>query len=125
MQNRNGGKNRTQLGDITCIDPRGSWLVQNFILECKFYADLDLLSGFLKNKGRLAKFWRDLHKLAGKHEGLNPLLIARQNRTETLVLFDKRGREFFMAFKGKVPFLLESKPLNAWVCLFERVFPTE
>lgn len=97
IQNRKGIVNKTQLGDITSVDPRGRWVTDNFFIECKFYGDLDLESSILIDRGRLSKFWRKVVKEA-KNAKRHPLLIAKQNRTPILVLTTLNGLKCFNTF---------------------------
>ncbi len=85
------GKTRSsQAGDITSIDPVGSWLTDRFIIENKHYADLDIASGILANTGRLHKFWVDL--VAVSHAiGKMPLLIAKENHRSVLLILSSKG----------------------------------
>ena len=97
IQNRKGIANKTQLGDITCVHKAGLWITDNFFIECKFYGDLDLESSILIGRGKLAKFWRKAVKEA-KNCKRHPLLIAKQNRTPTLVLTTQEGLKCFNTF---------------------------
>lgn len=125
IQNRKGGGNKTQLGDISAIDGWGETLTLNFVFECKFYRKLDLESSLLFNRGKLARFWKQLVALAHKHNR-HPVLIARQNRTETLVVLDYQGlktlRQEWGLGNSRVLILVHSETMKASVCLFKEVF---
>ena len=83
---RKAGKMRSaQSGDISAIHPLGAPLVAQFIVECKFYASLDLESFVFRSCGKLWGFWERLKKDSAS-ESKSPMLIAKQNRTDTLVL---------------------------------------
>lgn len=126
VQSRKGIKNTNQAGDITCIDERGAWLTDLFCIESKFYKSLDLEASLLLGKGKLAAFWRSHYKVS-KSVDRAPLLIARQNRTPTLVILDAKGLSKFRTY---APGLVEAYPvvvankLNppAMVYLFDKVF---
>lgn len=120
VQHRRGIKNQTQAGDISCVHPAGHFLTENFVLECKFYRDLDIEASLLTNRGKLAAFWKVLQALASKHER-HPLLIAKQNRTDTLVLFDRPGYSVFKTYKGTPKLLIESHLMGALVCMYNDV----
>ena len=107
-QAKKGIKNQSQAGDITCIHPDGNWLTQYFVIECKFYADLNLSSSILFGKGKLAGFWRDLNLVAGKANKY-PLLIAKQNRIEPLVIMDDNGLRTFKTFGNNVDIILTTR----------------
>ncbi len=98
VQNRKGGANQTQLGDLTCVHEAGQWLTAHFVIECKFYADLDIEAGLLTGRGKLAGFWRELCKLSRRHRR-HPMLIAKQNRSGTLLILDEAGSSRFSTFR--------------------------
>ena len=125
LQRRKGVKNTTQVGDITCVFDKGHWLTQVFYIEVKFYKDLDLASSLLFGKGKLAKFWRETVEKANEVER-EPLLVARQNRTDALVLFSRSGLHKFKSFNYSPSVILTSFPIspeaNAKVCLYQETF---
>jgi hypothetical protein len=79
---KRGEKNTTQTGDITAVHPDGNKLTNNFVIECKKYKDLDVASGLLFGRGRLAKFWAQAYR-ESHIVGKMPLLIAKQNNMES------------------------------------------
>lgn len=86
---RKGEKHLSQGGDVSAIDPAGAPLTERFCIEIKFYKDLDL-TGLWFGRGMLYNFWvkaRDDARRFGKE----PMLIAKQNRYETLVLVSSRS----------------------------------
>ena len=124
VQNRKGGKNRSQLGDLTCVHEAGHWLTNLFTVECKFYASLQIESSLLFGKGLLADFWRVHCKLARKHDR-HPILIAKQNRRPALVLFDAAGLHSFRAVGHHATPILECLTIRqrtTYVCFFDEVF---
>jgi hypothetical protein len=78
-----------QVGDLSCIDPAGHHFINAFIVECKFYSDLNI-TGLLTGKGKLLEFWGVLKKQSRDYHKF-PMLVARQNRMQSLVCFDKSG----------------------------------
>lgn len=74
-----------QAGDITAIAPEGHPVTDMLYIECKFYRDLQFARFVLHNKGTLAKFWRETRTQA-KRYGKLPVLIAKENRGDVLVL---------------------------------------
>lgn len=117
-------RDSSQAGDISCVHPAGAWLVENFVIECKFYKDLSLMSSLLERKGLLAKFWREVRKLAKKH-GKEPLLIARQNRTRTLVLTTSNGHHVLSVWRADTPtYLIHSKVLKCLVLDYKEFMRT-
>ena len=95
-QGKKGDDN--QAGDITCVHEAGRWLTEYFVIECKFYSDLDIEAFILSNKGKLAKFWNEVRLLAKRHKK-TPMLIAKQNRTKTLLLLTTSGVNSFDVFR--------------------------
>lgn len=80
----------TQAGDICAIHPAGNWMAENFLIECKFYKSLDIASGLLTGRGRLAAFWARTCRDAIRHKK-RPMMIAKENRTPTLLLLTDEG----------------------------------
>jgi hypothetical protein len=85
------GKRRSaQDGDISAIRNEGHSLCELFNIECKFYKNLNLLGMFseLKTRG-VNEFWTVLNRKCGLHK--LPMLIAKQNRMEEIVVLSQRG----------------------------------
>lgn len=72
-------------GDISATAPEGHILTDDFYIECKRYADLNLASFIFKGVGKLASFWKEAIEQAEAHNKI-PMLIAREDRGETFVL---------------------------------------
>lgn len=72
-------------GDICAVGAAGHALTDVFFVECKNYRDLSLENFFVKQSGILAEFWARCFEEAHKHRKI-PMLIAKQNRTPTLVV---------------------------------------
>lgn len=75
-----------QAGDITSIDPLGQKLIDTFVIECKFYKNIQLhslLFGTPKNNS-IFEFWRVLNEKASELEK-DPMLIIKQNGMPTLL----------------------------------------
>jgi hypothetical protein len=73
-----------QAGDVSAQHPDGHRLTEHFYIECKHYRDLDI-GAFLLKRGKLYAFWKQTCKEAAYRER-QPMLIAKQNRMQTLVL---------------------------------------
>jgi hypothetical protein len=84
LLHRKGKAAQNSAGDITATGEEGYALTDPFFIECKFYKKLGLEAFAVKNSGPLWNFWRTAIKEAAKH-GKAPLLIAKQNGTETFV----------------------------------------
>jgi len=83
---KTGKKLRRQAGDISATSEEGCKLTNMFFVECKHYADLNVLPFLLGRKtGKLAGFWRVACREARKHDK-QPMLIAKQNMFPTFVL---------------------------------------
>lgn len=88
---RKGFSNRTQTGDISAIDPQGSRLTDRFMVECKFYRDLNLKGLFDKDKKEgFSSFWDKCQQDAEKASKL-PMLVAKQNQARALVGLNLNG----------------------------------
>jgi hypothetical protein len=85
IQLRRDVLNQTQAGDISSIDILSHWLIRDFTIECKHYADLEFTSGFLSNSGSLHRFWQSLVKITIPRNK-SPMLIAKQNHRPTVML---------------------------------------
>jgi len=83
---KKAGRDVRQAGDITAVAPEGHALTDHYYIECKSYKKLDLDSFILDGKGQLAKFWLETIKQAARHKR-KPILIAKENRRESLVIF--------------------------------------
>ncbi len=81
---------KTQGGDITAIDPIGNKLTDKYMVECKFYKNIQLHSMlFAKPKSNsIYAFWMELHKKS-KELDKDKLLIIKQNNLPTLMGIDK------------------------------------
>ena len=123
VQAKKGIKNTTQAGDITCIDSLGSWLTNDFVIECKHYKKLELENFFVKQKGLLWRFWQQLRKLCRK---LNkkPLLIVKQNNTPTLLITNEAGKVNLNAMGaiGSSRVIVYSNNREIHVGYFEEIF---
>lgn len=86
------GKIIRQLGDICAVAPEGHELTDRFYIECKHLRQLSFSAFAFQRVGPLAKHWREVCARAA--ECLRePMLIAKQNNTPTLVLLAwQRGR---------------------------------
>jgi|SRR5712672_596625 len=78
-----------QVGDLSCIHPKGNRFINTFAIECKFYAKLDY-EGLLTGKGKLLAFWAEINEQARRYNKL-PFLVCRQNRMHPHVCLDKAG----------------------------------
>ena len=88
---KTGRRLAAQVGDISCIHEAGMLFANLFMIECKFYADLQL-GGLVTGKGHLIDFWKIAQKEAArcyKH----PLLVAKQNRVLAQACLDPEGAE--------------------------------
>ncbi len=80
-------------GDISAVRPIGAVLTNRFLIECKFYHDLNLMGlfeNFLRPSPGIAAFWSILRKEAAAINR-EPMLIAKQNRMKTCVLLTPYG----------------------------------
>jgi len=88
---KRGGLKAAQAGDVSSIDSLSSWLVREWYIEAKHYADLQILRSFLVNRGKLYRFWRHTVKEAA-HYGKKPMLIAKQDRLPEMLVVTRGTR---------------------------------
>lgn len=117
VQMKIGITNNAQAGDIASIDPASAAFIRTFLVECKHYADLNLLSGVLKTKGTLCDFWFRLKKEALKYNRI-PLLIAKQNLYPTMVITTGPGAR---KIARSVSPMADLPHWNAGLYLFDQV----
>ena len=79
-----------QSGDISAVHILGMPLTNAFLVECKFYRDLNF-TGLLTRRGKLAEFWLEARKQAIKYKKL-PMLVAKQNNQPVIVCLSKEGQ---------------------------------
>lgn len=92
LAQRKGKRLDAQSGDISSIRPEGAALTKRFVIECKFYKDLNLGGLFNGERTRgINEFWRTLIFSIPDLGKRHPLLIAKENRREPLVMLDQRG----------------------------------
>lgn len=75
----------SQAGDVSLVAAAGEALLNHIVVECKFYQDLDVLSGITNDTGKLHRFWHELVRHSVSF-GRRPMLIARQNGMPTVCL---------------------------------------
>ena len=88
------GKYHQVVGDICAIASEGHTLTNHFFIECKHVKKLDIASFILDDRGALAKFWKQACKQARDHLR-QPLLIAKENNREPLVICRPRGLRMY------------------------------
>ena len=78
-------------GDLAAVRPIGRLLLNRFVVECKFYKDLNIL-GLLDNeiKGGITGFWNKLDHDSLK-VGKRPFLVGKQNGMKPFVLLDYKS----------------------------------
>lgn len=114
-----GKRLAAQAGDLSCIHPNGQPFLNRFMVECKFYNDLEIV-GFLLGRGTLAGFWKIAKKDAATYSK-HPLLIAKQNRLPTIALTDEVGisllRPKKQLFQCRDAFALDLDEMLSTKCL--------
>ena len=94
VQRKKGISNKTQLGDITSIDPLGTFLVGIAIIECKYYRDLKLENLIYKTSvNGIVGMWNTLTNVC-KINKKHPILIAKQNFKPDLILINGHMERF-------------------------------
>ena len=102
-------------GDISSIGGEGEELTRNFMVECKFYKDLEYDSLIFNVNRGICGFWNKLVKDAKKFSKL-PMLIARQNRRPTLIGLDLKTF-YLIEDNAQKPFTHASVYVHQDLCL--------
>lgn len=88
---KQGKKHGASAGDISAIDPLGKErLTRYFTVECKHLHDMCLDRFCVEHRGPLRPIWEEINSVASKFNRM-PMLIARQDRFETLCFVDQAG----------------------------------
>lgn len=78
---------KAQAGDISAIHSEGDTFLQDVFIECKNYANLDLVAFLLgKDKGKLSKFWETALMQAAETNKRYTLLIGKEDYRPIFVL---------------------------------------
>lgn len=89
------GKNIRAAGDICAVSPHGHKLTDRYFIECKHVRMLNLDS-FLFGRGNLSAYWSKCVEQALDHRRA-PMLIAKQDRWQTLLILLQGSRNDYMA----------------------------
>lgn len=91
---KKSGKNLAkQAGDISAVSEIGHKLTNQFYIECKYYKTLNLDKiAAMEESGNLVKFWKIAQTEAKSYSKI-PMLIAKQNRVETILCTNFDGYE--------------------------------
>lgn len=124
LQARKGKSVSAQVGDIGAIDSDGEYhFLRHVVVECKHHHNLHIERGFISSTGNLHAFWV-------KHCGdavavrREPVLIARQDRTPTLLIMTGNAAEALYLIEGYRRVLtLDEWCGQPWVYLFDEVVP--
>ena len=84
-----GKRLAAQAGDISCINTMGQKLTDAFLIELKFYKDLNY-AGLLTDRGHLVKFWKETKRQALRYKKL-PFLLCKQNQQPATVCLTREG----------------------------------
>lgn len=114
VAHKKGKRLAAQAGDISCIHSIGEPLTDKFMLECKFYADLNYI-GLLVGRGKLASFWTEAKTQAARY-GKLPLLIAKQNQQPIVVCLSREGLD---VLNVRLKCSLTAPKLNLFMVLFD------
>lgn len=120
LQRRKGVMNQKQAGDLSAISADGERFLDSFLIECKFYKNLQLASGILFDKGDLFAFWRKLSEEA-RDRDREPMLIVKQNLIVPLVLLRHRGAALLYLRQPLVWAIKESDATSFGVWTFEHL----
>jgi hypothetical protein len=84
-----------QQGDITAIHPDGQVLLDLFIIECKFWRDMEFAHLVFGKRGMFLPEWLKLQNSCNRHDRAM-LFLAKQNMIGEVACVDKRGRDILM-----------------------------
>lgn len=113
-----GVKLAAQSSDISPIQAIGEALTTRFSIECKFYASLGLEGYFFGAATGLGQFWAQVKNDAETFDKM-PMLIAKQNRKDVLLILDSEGVAFFEGLYGRLPLKFISKVDGAHFLMFD------
>lgn len=88
LQFKKGINNKSQICDISAIDPLGEKLLNKTIIECKSYRCLHVDSfifNYSLKTDNIYNFWSKLLKIAYKVNKI-PILICKQNKNKSLII---------------------------------------
>jgi len=99
---KKGVKLSAQVGDISSIHKLGHKFTELFMIEAKFYKNLNYDS-LIKGNGNLVTFWKRACEDASTHDKL-PMLIAKQNHFPSVVCLNDEGVNAFRLEQVKATF---------------------
>lgn len=101
IQNRKGIENKSQLGDVSCIDILGQPLIDKYIIECKNYSNIHLESLLYGApfKGSIREFWMVLTTQC-LNAGKLPILIFKENRKEIMMGISKPTKKLLQYYNN-------------------------
>ena len=89
VQYKKGISNKSQVCDISAIDPLGEKLLRNYVIECKAYKNLKLDNLIYKTSQEgMLLFWNETRQKAIE-SGKSPILVARQNNKRDIICFSR------------------------------------
>lgn len=97
LRHRKGANNKTQVGDVSAIDGQGERVTKQFLIECKNYRDLRILTLLLPcnddtPKGTLCEFWWKCC-FDAQNCGRLPLLVCKQGKLGEFAIVSEKGRQ--------------------------------
>lgn len=87
---KQGQRFDAQSGDISAIRPEGQLLLKLFMVECKWYKNLNMEAPIFGRAGVITAFWKKLRKEA-KNRGVRPMLFGKQNRRGEVLCTNAAG----------------------------------
>lgn len=112
-----------QAGDISAIHACGHALLDLFMIECKFYRDLILDAPLFGIDGQLKVIWhKPVEEATGA--GVQPFVIAKENKRQEVVMTTYRGAEILRAAalsEGHLPLLAYFPQVGMYVFSFRDV----
>lgn len=82
-----------QVGDVTNTHPDGELFIDNFIVECKHYRNINLWGLITNKKDIIFKWWDKLSE--ENKDGKMPWLIIRENGRPIILITDQKFYDLF------------------------------
>lgn len=107
-----------QAGDISSTNSMSEPFIKYFVVECKFYKQLDFFN-IVKNVGNIYIFWNKLCRSCDVINK-NPILICKQNHMPILLCMNNKGKNLFEKLYN-ICFICSFPKIDMFVYLFDEI----
>ncbi len=114
---KEGSHAKAQAGDVSAIDSVGFQLIEMFVIECKFWKDIQITQAVATGKGKLLDFWEET-KVAARLNKKYPILLVKQNNFPILIVLDKFGQKNLFKSAREPPIVVFPR-IDANIRLFD------